>query len=198
MVALLARRDASPHLAIRAGDDLTYSRFANIICGMIKGQDIVVLAALMDKKVQKLSYAGLSDVVCLSVAETHAAVKRLQEATLLNGERSPVRRNVSEFLVHGVRYAFPMRASGRLAKGMPTAYAAPVAADEFATSGMVPVWTGSRGDVQGQAFDPLYPTAPEAAAGNETLYGRLALIDMLRGGRIRERRFAEKKIGEML
>ena len=81
---------------------------------------------------------------------------------------------------------------------MPTAYAAPVAADEFATSGMVPVWTGSRGDVQGQAFDPLYPTAPEAAAGDEALYGRLALIDMLRGGRIRERRFAEKKIEEML
>ena len=39
---------------------------------------------------------------------------------------------------------------------------------------------------------------PVAAAGNEALYGRLALIDMLRGGRIRERRFAEKKIGEML
>ena len=177
---------------------MTYSRFANIIRAMIKGQDIVVLAALMDKKAQGLSYAGLADAVCLSVAETHAAVKRLQEATLLNGERSPVRRNVSEFLVHGIRYAFPMRASGRLAKGMPTAYAAPVAADEFATSGMVPVWTGSRGDVKGQAFDPLYPTAPEAAAGDEALYGRLALIDMLRGGRIRERRFAEKKIGEML
>ena len=108
---------------------------------MIKGQDIVVLAALMDKEAQKLSYAWLADTVCLSVAETHAAVKRLQEATLLNGERSPVRRNVSEFLVHGIRYAFPMRASGRIAKGMPTAYVAPVAADEFATSGMVPAST---------------------------------------------------------
>ena len=165
---------------------------------MIKGQDIVVLAALMDKEAQKFTYARLADAVRLSVAETYAAVKRLQEATLLNGERNPVRRNVSEFLVHGLRYAFPMRASGRLAKGMPTAYAAPVAADEFATSGMVPVWTGSRGDIQGQAFDPLYPTAPEAAAGDVALYGRLALIDMLRGGRIRERRFAEKKIEEIL
>lgn len=165
---------------------------------MIKGQDIVVLAALMDKETRKFTYAGLADAVCLSVAETHAAVKRLQGATLLNGERSPVRSNVCEFLVHGLRYAFPMRPSGRLAKGMPTAYAAPVASDEFASSGIVPIWTGSRGDIQGQAFDPLYPTAPEAAAGDAALYGRLALIDMLRGGRIRERRFAEKKIREIL
>ena len=165
---------------------------------MIKGQDIVVLAALMDASVRKLPYSGLAHAVRLSVAEPHAAVKRLQESALINGNRNPIRRNVSEFLVHGLRYAFPMRPSGRCVHGMPTAYAAPVAADAFASSGMIPIWTGSKGTEFGQAFDPLYPTAPEAAADDAALYGCLALIDMLRGGRIRERSFAEKKPGEML
>ena len=165
---------------------------------MIKGQDIVVLAALMDESVRKLPYARLAHVVRLSVAETHAAVKRLQESALINGARSPIRRNVIEFLVHGLRYAFPMRPSGQCVHGMPTAYAAPIAADAFASRGMIPVWADSKGTDYGQAVYPLYPTAPEAAANDKALYGRLALIDMLRGGRIRERSFAEKKLGEML
>ena len=177
---------------------LTYSLFANIIRTMIKGQDIVVLASLMDEAAQKLTYAELAETVRLSVAETHAAVKRLQESALLNDNRRPVGRNALEFLVHGLRYAFPLRPSGRLAKGIPTAYAAPVAADEFASSGNVPVWAVSDGPVYGQAVEPLYPTAPEAAASDAALYGRLALFDMLRGGRLRERRFAESKIEEMV
>jgi len=177
--------------------DLTYSRFANIIRAMIKGQDIVVLASLMDEAAQKLPYAELAETVRLSVAETHAAVKRLQASALLNDAHRPVGRHALEFLVHGLRYAFPLRPSGRLAKGMPTAYAAPVAADEFASSGSAPVWAIPDGTVYGLAVDPLYPTAPEAAAGDAALYGRLALFDMLRGGRLRERRFAESKIKEM-
>ena len=45
---------------------------------------------------------------------------------------------------------------------------------------------------------PNGPTAPQAAEGNQGLYDRLALIDMLRGGRIRERQFAEQKLKEIL
>ena len=164
---------------------------------MIKGQDIVVLASLMNESAQKLPYAELAETVRLSVAETHAAVKRLQASALLNDDHRPIVRNALEFLVHGLRYMFPLRPSGRLAKGMPTAYAAPVAADEFASSGRDLVWAVPDGTVYGLAVDPLYPTAPEAAAGDAALYGRLALFDMLRGGRLRERRFAESKIQEM-
>ena len=40
--------------------------------------------------------------------------------------------------------------------------------------------------------------APKAAANDLSLYDRLALIDMLRGGRLRERSFSEMKLKEML
>ena len=177
---------------------LTYSQFANIICDMIKGQDIVVLAVLMEDGFDRLAYAELGKAACLSASEAHAAVKRLQEAALVNGDRRPMKRNAMEFLVHGLRYAFPMRPTGRLVRGTPTAYAAPVASECFASTGLKPVWNGSSGDVYGQGCEPVYPTAPEAAKRSPGLYDRLAVIDMLRGGRIRERQFAERKLQEMM
>jgi len=165
---------------------------------MIKRQDILVLAALLEKGADGLAYSELSKVARLSVSETHAAVRRLQESSLINANRVPISRNVIEFLVHGLRFAFPLKSAGMLAKGLPTAYAAPVAAEEFATTGMMPVWANANGKIYGRAFEPIYPTAPQAAMSNQGLYNRLALIDMLRGGRIRERRFAERKLQEIL
>lgn len=165
---------------------------------MLKGQDIVVLAALMSDERARETYSDLGRHVCLSASETHAAVKRLQEAALVNAHRQPFRRNILEFLVHGLRYAFPFRPAGGMTKGLATGYAAPIAADEFAATGTTPIWSCTAGNTYGQPFEPLYATAPEAAARDANLYGQLALLDMLRGGRIRERQFAEKKLMEML
>ncbi len=165
---------------------------------MLKGQDIVVLATLMDGRRKGESYAELGERACLSVSETHASVKRLREASLIGSDRHVLKRNVLEFLVHGLRYAFPFRPVGGMAKGMPTSYAAPVAEGVFAVVGIYPVWRSQCGETYGQPFEPLYATAPNAAAKDKELYDRLAVIDMLRGGRLRERRFAEEKIAEIV
>lgn len=164
---------------------------------MIKGQDIVVLTAIMGS-VAQLPYSVLAEKAQLSVSETHAAVKRLQAALLVNNERKVVRRNAAEFLVHGLKYVFPMKSTGGYNVGMPTSYAAPIAAEEFAAVGSIPVWTNSEGTVKGIGFEPIYSTAPKAAEADRGMYDRLALIDMLRGGRIRERKYAENKLKEML
>lgn len=175
---------------------VSYSRIAN--GGLvIKGQDILVLVSLMGDNAG-LAYAELGKRSRLSVSETHAAVKRLVECGLVKSDRHLIKSNVMEFLAHGLKYAFPLKASGRLGKGMPTAYAAPVAESEFVSTGMVPVWSGSGGNVYGQMFEPIYATAPEAAGQDAGMYDRLALVDMLRGGRLRERIFAERKLKEML
>ncbi len=167
---------------------------------MLKGQDLVVLAALMGNENDTLHepYAELGRRTCLSASETHASVKRLLAAALLGGDRRVRKRNALEFLVHGLRYAFPLRPLGETAKGLATAYAAPVASGAFASTGLKPVWRSPGGEVFGQAFEPLYATAPQAAAKDRGLYDRLAVLDMLRGGRLRERQFAEVKLGEML
>ena len=60
---------------------------------MIKGQDIVVLAALMDSLRQKDTYAELGAHVCLSASETHAAVNRLIYAALITADHRALKRN---------------------------------------------------------------------------------------------------------
>ena len=165
---------------------------------MLKGQDIVVLAVLMEKGLESASYSRLAKSACISISETYGAIKRLRIAGLLSASHGLLRRNVREFLECGLRYVFPLRPAGGIARGQPTLYAAPVAASEFAASGLPPVWEGSVGNVLGKTIEPLYPTVPAAAAANGALYDRLALLDMLRGGRIRERKFASEKMEAML
>lgn len=167
---------------------------------MLKGQDVVVLIALIGEDAA-IPYQEISDRAQISLSEAHASVKRLQAVALLNQERRTIRRNVEEFLLHGMRYLFPMRMEGGWGKGLPTAYAAPVAEAEFAAVGRIPIWSDAENPgegVDGVAVEPIYRSVPRAARRNRALYDRLALVDMLRGGRIRERRFAESKLKEML
>ncbi len=164
----------------------------------MKNQDIVVLSVLMKGGNDRLSYQAISKSAKISVSEAHAAVRRLRECDLINSERSLKKRNVEEFLVHGLRYMFPMRVTQESAYGMPTSYAAPVSANAFAVHGDKPVWRSACGKVLGRACEPIYPTAPDAAAEDPDLYDRLAVIDMLRGGRLRERKFAEQKLKEFM
>ncbi len=164
---------------------------------MIKGQDIVVLAALMSAKGTS-PYLALADKSQLSVSEAHASIKRLQAASLVNAERHLIKRNVEEFLLHALKYTFPLRMSGGSSVGMPTAYAAPIAEKEFVIVGRAPVWCGSEGEVNGIGIEPIYSSAPLAAKRSREMYDRLALIDMLRGGRVRERQYAERKLKEMI
>lgn len=167
---------------------------------MVKGQDIVVLAALMNGEGAPRSYAPLAKRTKLSVSETYAAVKRLQEARLIDKERNLQKRNTLEFLIHAVRYLFPPATSKMrpLVKGIPTGYAAPIAAEEFAVTGAIPVWPCVNGVVEGRAFEPIYSSVPLAACEDPALYNTLATIDMLRGGRARERAFAEKILQESI
>ena len=165
---------------------------------MVKGQDIVVLAALMGGGFSDAAYAVLAKRAALSVSETHAAVKRLREASLVDDSRRIRRHNALEFLVHGLRYLFPPQMQDGVATGIPAAYAAPVAADEFAVAGEIPVWRSEEGTARGRALTPVYPSVPIAAAHDRGIYDSLALIDMLRGGRTRERVFAEGKLKELI
>ena len=72
---------------IQAKKMIHYSRIANKEGRMLKGQDIVVLAALMGDGGDGESYLELGRRVCLSDSEKHAAVRRLQTSSLLTSDR---------------------------------------------------------------------------------------------------------------
>ena len=164
----------------------------------MKGQDIVVLAKLCDPEARTLGYAGLSSELFISASEIHASVGRLQECGLLGSERIPHKRNLMEFLLGGLRYVFPFRSSGTIVRGIPTAWAAPIAKEVFAIDGAAPVWETPDGEAVGPSYAPLYPSVPKAALRSRRLYDLLALFDLLRGGRIRERTWARDKLAKLL
>ena len=52
--------------------------------------------------------------------------------------------------------------------------------------------------MRGLAFAPLYPSVPAAALQDSRLYELLALVDAIRDGRARERKFAAKELESRL
>jgi len=145
--------------------------------------------------------AQMSVDLSISSSEVHAALKRLALARLVSSDADgnrPLLEAVEEFLVHGVKYAFPVK-PGELTRGVPTSYAAPPL-NRLIESGTEPppVWPFPEGHQRGVSLEPLYKTAPAAALRDPLLYELLALIDALREGRARERKLAEKELIDRL
>jgi len=128
----------------------------------------------------------------------HAAVRRGIEAGLIDRtSRLPLRKPLEDYLIHGVRYAFPAK-PGPLARGIPTAHAAPPLSAKISSDDLPPVWPDPEGRVKGYAIEPLYSSVPAAVKTDSALYELLAFVDALRIGRARERKFAEEELKHRL
>jgi hypothetical protein len=167
----------------------------------LKPQDIVVVLKLCGYGSSRPAFSQIAADLAMSPSEVHGAVKRAQAARLLQGPEMLNRPNLSaieEFLIHGLKYAFPAERGGPT-RGLPTSYAAEPLS-RLITSGdePIPVWPHPEGKKRGVAFAPLYKTVPTAAMRDPLLYQELALIDAIREGRPRERRLAEEELIKLL
>ena len=162
---------------------------------MLKPQDLVA-AIYLSLHEGPWTYPALSFALGLSASEAHAAVKRAQASGLINSHtRKPMKAELLEFLLHGVRFAYPVERGG-LTRGLPTAHAAPPLSGRIMTSAddAPPVWPDPEGTVRGEAWAPLYPKAVDACRRDASLYEILALVDAIRGGRARERAIAAQEL----
>jgi hypothetical protein len=147
---------------------------------MLKGQDMLVLAALLDQERRQPKLAELAEELGLSLSAVHRSVKALQQAQLVDESRKPQLAQVDEFVAHAIRYVFPPRMRGET-RGVPTAWAASPLREQLADSGQFPlVWPDPHGHLRGIEFEPLHPAVPEVARRNPQLGARLALFDALR------------------
>ena len=164
---------------------------------VLKPQDVVVALKLSEFQGKRPPFAQIAEELSISVSEVHAGVKRAQAAHLLHGPELGERANcraLEEFLIHGLKYVFPAQHGG-MTRGMPTSYAAePLRKYIMAGDEPLPVWPNPDGPVRGNAFEPLYPSVPQAAKRDSYLYELLALVDAIRDGRARERKIAEKEL----
>jgi DNA-binding Lrp family transcriptional regulator len=163
----------------------------------LKPQDVVVALKILTYSGRRPPISAIAGELSMSPSEVHGAIKRLQQARLLHGPESGEKPNVAaleEFLVHGVKYAFPSQ-HGEVTRGIPTSYAAaPLNSMIFPGEELPPVWPAPEGDTRGIALQPLYKSAPAAAVRDPLLYELLALLDGIRDGRARERKIAEKEL----
>lgn len=139
----------------------------------------------------------------ISKSEVNAAIQRSLHNGLARrwrdtGLPAPHRRNLHEFLAHGVRFAFPAD-PGAMTRGVPTAFAAPMLRGMLTQGGAyIYIWSDEEGRDIGQAVKPLFRSVPFAARRDEGLYEYLALVDGLRLGNARERGVARDRLSERL
>jgi hypothetical protein len=175
-------------------------------------QDVAVVLKMVANRDtgKRWTYADLSKDLFMSVSQVFRSVDRAEAARLLNpptvppppgsGEEVPRvgmwpnNKNLKEFLIHGVKYAFPVERAGST-RGVPTAEAAPPLKRHFRQDfPLPPVWPYAEGSVRGIEFSPLYKNAPQAALRDSKLYELLALVDAIREGRAREREMAIREL----
>ncbi|KSV91486.1 hypothetical protein N181_31025 [Sinorhizobium fredii USDA 205] len=174
----------------------------------MKSQDIVVLLKLLSLQDQELtkgtdhlrseslggdpySVRNLEALLGISKTEIAQSIKRSVASGIArkdnrsNGPR-PHRRNLFEFISHGLRFVFPAQV-GPMQRGVPTAFAAPMLEGLLVSGGTYDyVWPYAAGREMGQSVEPLFKSVPEAALKDERLYEYLALVDAIRLGNQRE------------
>ena len=163
----------------------------------LKPQDVVVALKLFGYPSGRPPISIVASDLGLSPSEVHGAIKRLRGSRLVQGPALKDKPNISaleEFLVHGLKYAFPAE-HGEVTRGIPTSYAAEPLKSEIAISNdLPPVWPWHDGDTRGLGLEPLYKNVPRAALRDPALYQLLALVDAIRDGRARERNLAERDL----
>ena len=187
---------------------------------MMKSQDIVVLLKLQSLMERSLypdsadpnapapdedpySVRSLEASLGISKTEISASINRSLASGLAvkdreRGKPRPQRRSLYNFLIHGLRFAFPVK-PGAMTRGLPTAFSAAMLKDRLVSAGqLIYVWPKSDGRDLGQAITPLFGSVPEAALRDKRLYEYLALADALRMGNQREIKLADDPLAEGL
>lgn len=162
---------------------------------MVKDGDIYVLAGLISHD-GEWTFRSLAERLRVPHSMVQRALSRAEGAGLYSSSRRAVHLpHFEEFGVHAIRFVAPAHL-GALVPGVPAAWAAPPMVQRIRSSSdePPPVWPYARGDVRGQAFEPLHRVAPEAAAAWPELGETLSLLDSLRAGDARVRNVA----GELL
>lgn len=171
-------------------------------------QDVVVAVWFALDRGPPATLAGMATQLHLSSSsQVHAAVSRALAARLLVPVDSDARgqttvancSNLLEFLVHGVKYAFPAERTG-LTRGVPTLGGADIFRSTFSEAEVPVVWPHPRGLKRGEGLLPLHRCIPEIALDAEgaLFHDVFAMVDALRAGTARERAFAVQKLPKIL
>lgn len=157
----------------------------------MRPQDVLILLKVATFQETKWRYADLAKSLHISQSEVAEGLHRSMQARLVDESKKRLFAGaLQEFLVHGLKYVFPV-SPGAIVRGLPTAHSAPPLSEQIEAGDTAYVWPDPFGTVSGQTVNPLYPSAIMAARKDDTLYRLLAVCDALRVGRAREQQLAK-------
>jgi hypothetical protein len=164
----------------------------------MRPQDIVILLKIIAKDGMSWQNKELSEELFISASEVSESLKRSGFARLIDMEKKKkvFRQSLMEFLQHGIRFVFPVE-PGTIVNGMPTAHSHPFMRTHFSSESDY-VWPDPRGYDRGLSIEPLYKNQVKAAELDTSLYQMLALVDVIRVGRVRETIVAVDKLKTMI
>ena len=151
----------------------------------MRPHDIAVLLKIIALGKQPWLNKDLANGLYISPSEITESLNRSQIAGLIDpAKRKVFKSALFDFLQHGLIYVYPLQ-PGAIQKGIPTAHSAPVLNKLFASEETF-VWPYEKGEIRGQAIQPLYPGVPKAVVNDPLFYDLLAVCDVLRIGKTRE------------
>lgn len=163
----------------------------------MRPQDIVILFKIICYGQKSWYGKDLAAELALSPSEVSNSLDRSVMSGLLDNEKKKVRiQALLEFVIHGLQYIFPQRPSN-LSRGIPTAHSHPFMKTHF-TSNQQYVWPDPASEERGLSVQPLYPGIIQAVKKDEKLYLILALVDVLRLGKTREKKIAIEELEKLL
>jgi len=163
----------------------------------MRPQDIVILLKIIALGEKDWQLKDLARTLFISPSEVTESLNRSKSGNLIDYNKRKVnRQNLFEFIEHGLKYAFPQY-PGTMTNGLPTAHAHPFMNKHF-NSELLYVWADNKGDVRGLSIEPLYPNQVKAIKEDDTLYKLLALIDVIRVGRTREKNIAITELKKVI
>lgn len=165
----------------------------------LRPQDILVLLKLVASQGKEWRQVDLAQELGLSQFEISNALERAKYSGFLDGSKKRVMKSaLEEFLVHGLKYVYPVL-PGAVCRGIPTSHSAPPLSKHIVSKEHDQyVWPFVDGNLRGQAIEPLYESVPLAAQKDPKLHELLALVDALRVGRAREREIAQRELKRRL
>lgn len=163
----------------------------------MRPQDVVILLKIIAKENLPWQNKDLASELFISQSEISDSLNRSLISGLLNAEKKKVhRKSLIEFIEHGVHYVFPVNPGG-MENGIYTAHSHPFMQQYF--SGEINfVWPEMRGKFRGFSINPLYKDVVKAVKLDEKLYKMLALVDVIRVGKVRELKVAISELNKMM
>jgi hypothetical protein len=163
----------------------------------MRPQDVAILLKIIALTGVDWQLTGLSHSLFISLSEVSESLNRSRLANLIDYNKKTVNRNnLMEFLEHGVQYVFPQQL-GTMTRGIPTAHSHPFMKEMFVSQTNY-VWPYREGTVMGLIVEPFYEKQVEAVGQDELLYKLLALVDVMRVGRMREIEFAVNELKKII